>query len=627
MSSNGTNGTGTPAANGAAAATDASAATGADPTRDGRRSQAWFGASGRAGMIHRSWMRNRGYGDEMFDGRPIIGIATTWSQLAPCNSHLDEVAEAVKRGVLQAGGFPLEFPVLATGETIIRPTAMLFRNLMAMDAEELIRNNPLDGVVLLSGCDKTTPGLLMGAASVDLPTLMVTGGPMLNGKFRGQDVGSGTHVWKFEAEMAAGRMGECEARAAEGCMARSKGHCMTMGTASTMACVAEALGMQLPGSAAYPAVDARRFEVAQEAGRAIVHLVEQDIRPSDILTREAFENAIRANAAIGGSTNAFVHLMALAGRVDGVELDLDLFDALGRDVPTLVNLMPSGQYLMEDFCYAGGLPVVLRRLIDAGMLHSDCLTVTGRSIGENVSDAECFNDDVIHPWDDPYQPAGTGTAVLRGNLCPDGAVLKQSAASPELLVHEGTARVFDSPEAYHAVSDDPDLDITADDIIVIRGAGPKGYPGMPEVANVALPAKLLKQGVTDMVRISDGRMSGTGYGTVVLHVSPEAAVGGPLSLVREGDRIRLDVPARALSLLVDDAELDRRRAHAQETAAGAGDTAREDTAAVPGAGTGAAGAAGGYTWLYRQHVQQAHLGADFDFLTGTRGHAVPRDSH
>nr|WP_305125855.1 IlvD/Edd family dehydratase [Streptomyces sp. ODS25] len=608
--------TGTSAQDGPAA--DRPAGAGTD--RADRRSQAWFGASGRAGMIHRSWMRNRGYGDEMFDGRPIIGIATTWSQLAPCNSHLDEVAEAVKRGVLQAGGFPLEFPVLSTGETIIRPTAMLFRNLMAMDAEELIRNNPLDGVVLLSGCDKTTPGLLMGAASVDLPTVMVTGGPMLNGKFRGQDVGSGTHVWKFEAELAAGRMSECEARAAEGCMARSKGHCMTMGTASTMACMAEALGMQLPGSAAYPAVDARRFEVAQQAGRAIVDLVERDIRPSAIMTREAFENAIRANAAIGGSTNAFIHLMAIAGRIDGVELDLDLFDALGRDVPTLVDLMPSGRFLMEDFAYAGGLPVVLRRLIDAGVMHPECLTVTGRSVGENVAGAECFNDEVIHPWDAPFQPAGTGTAVLRGNLCPDGAVLKQSAASPELLVHEGRARVFDSPEAYHEVSDDPDLDITADDIIVVRGAGPKGYPGMPEVANVALPTKLLKQGVSDMVRISDGRMSGTGYGTVVLHVSPEAAVGGPLSLVRDGDRIRLDVPARALSLLVDDAELDNRRAQADAAAAG--------NSEAPGAPDGAAPTTpGGYAWLYRRHVQQAHLGADFDFLSGTRGHAVPRDSH
>jgi dihydroxy-acid dehydratase len=622
MSTKRTNGSGTPADDDAARPAGAGAPA-AD--RPARRSQAWFGASGRAGMIHRSWMRNRGYGDEMFDGRPVIGIATTWSQLAPCNSHLDEVAEAVKRGVLQAGGFPLEFPVLSTGETIIRPTAMLFRNLMAMDAEELIRNNPLDGVVLLSGCDKTTPGLLMGAASVNLPAIMVTGGPMLNGKFRGQDVGSGTHVWKFEAEMAAGRMSECESRAAEGGMARSKGHCMTMGTASTMACMAEALGMQLPGGGAYPAVDARRFEVAQESGRRIVDLVERSIRPSDIMTREAFENAIRANAAIGGSTNAFVHLMALAGRIDGVELDLDLFDALGREVPTLVNLMPSGRYLMEDFCYAGGLPVVLRRLIEAGMMHPDCLTVTGRSVGENVVGAECFNDDVIRPFADPYQPRGTGTAVLRGNLCPDGAVLKQSAASPQLLVHEGTARVFDSPEAYHAVSNDPDLDIAPEDVIVVRGAGPKGYPGMPEVANVALPAKLLKQGVTDMVRISDGRMSGTGYGTVVLHISPEAAVGGPLSLVREGDRIRLDVPGRELTLLVDDAELDRRRARARDRASAAGAAGAGETAG----GTGAAGdpAATGYTWLYRRHVQQAHLGADFDFLTGTRGHAVPRDSH
>ncbi|MFI6350126.1 IlvD/Edd family dehydratase [Streptomyces sp. NPDC050560] len=569
----------------------------------GRRSQAWFGAGGRAGMIHRSWMRNQGYGDEVFDGRPVIGIATTWSQLAPCNAHLDEVAEAVQRGVWQAGGFPLVFPVLATGETIIRPTAMLFRNLMAMEAEELIRNNPLDGVVLLSGCDKTTPGLLMGAASVDLPTLMVTGGPMLNGKFRGQDVGSGTHVWKFEAEMAAGRMSECEARAAEGCMARSKGHCMTMGTASTMACMAEALGMQLPGGAAWPAVDMRRMELAQESGRRIVDMVERDLRPSTVMTRAAFENAIRANAAIGGSTNALVHLVALAGRL-GVDLELADFDTLTRDIPTLVNLMPSGKYLMEDFCYAGGLPVVLRRLLEAGRLHPECVTVSGRTVAENVSAAECWNDDVIAPWAEPFQTAGSGTAVLRGNLCPDGAVIKQSAATPGLLVHEGRARVFDSPEDYHAVCEDPDLDITADDVIVVRGAGPRGYPGMPEVANVPLPAKLLRAGVTDMVRISDGRMSGTGYGTVVLHVAPEAAVGGPLALARDGDRIRLDVPARRLDLLVPDEEL---------------------AARTPS--TTPAKAATGYAWLYVNHVQQANEGADLDFLRGARGSEVPRDSH
>jgi dihydroxy-acid dehydratase len=446
----------------------------------------------------------------------------------------------------------------------------------------------------------------MAAASVDLPALMVTGGPMLSGKFQGQDVGSGTHVWKFESDVKAGRMTEAQSREAEGCMARSNGHCMTMGTASTMACLAEALGMQLPGGASWPAVDSRRMELAQQAGQQIVRLVETDLRPSAIMTTGAFENAIRTNAAIGGSTNAIIHLMAIAGRLDGVQLELDAFDTLVRDVPTLVNLMPSGRYLMEDFCYAGGLPVVLERLIAAGLLQADSMTVTGKSIADNVSGARCWNDDVIRPWSDPLQPPGSGTAILRGNLCPDGAVVKQSAASPALLRHEGRARVFDSPEAYHAVCDDPDLDVAADDILVIRNAGPKGYPGMPEVANVALPKKLLEQGVVDMVRISDGRMSGTGYGTVVLHVSPEAALGGPLALVRDGDRITLDVPNRTLTLEVSDGELNQRRADRP--------TAAEDRST-------------GYPWLYRQHVQQAHLGADFDFLNGTRGAAIPRDSH
>jgi dihydroxy-acid dehydratase len=576
-----------------------------DGPRTNRRSQAWFGAQGRAGMLYRSWMRNQGFGHEVFDGRPVIGIATSASELAPCNAHLTDVAEAVKRGVWQAGGFPLQFPTMATGETLMRPTAMLYRNLMAMEVEELIRANPLDGVVLLSGCDKTTPAMLMGAASVDLPAVMVTGGPMLNGKYRGQDVGSGTHVWKFEEDLKTGRMTEEECFFAEGCMARSRGHCMTMGTASTMACMAEALGMQLPGSAAWPAVDSRRMETAQAAGRRIVTMVEEELRPSHILTREAFENAIRVNAAIGGSTNALIHLTALAGRV-GVELDLGDFDALVRAVPTLVNLMPSGTYLMEDFCYAGGLPAVLAELLSGGLLHGEQITVTGRTVAENTASAERIGDDVITPLDTPFQPAGTGIAVLRGNLCPDGAVLKQSAASPHLLTHRGPARVFDSPEAYHAVADDPDLDVDENTVLVIRNAGPKGYPGMPEVSNVPLPAKLLKAGVTDMVRVCDGRMSGTGYGTVVLHVAPEAAVGGPLALVRDGDPVVLDVPHRSLHLDVDEAELARRR---------------EEWRAP------AEKYAGGYTWLYTQHVEQADKGADFDFLHGSRGHEVPRDSH
>jgi dihydroxy-acid dehydratase len=556
-------------------------------------------------MIYRSWLRNEGFGPKVFDGRPVIGIATTWSELAPCNAHLHHVAEAVKRGVWQAGGFPLEFPALALGETQIRPTAMLYRNLLAMEAEEVIRANPLDGVVLLSGCDKTTPGLLMAAASVDLPAVMVTGGPMLNGKYQGRDVGSGTDVWRFEAELKAGRMTQEQIYVAEGCMARSNGHCMTMGTASTMACMAEALGMQLPGSATWPAVDARRYEVAQEAGFRAVGLVEEGLRPSHVMRRGAFENAVRANAAIGGSTNAIVHLLAIAGRL-GVELSLDDFDRLARPVPTLVDLMPSGKHLMEDFCYAGGLPAVLAELGEAGLLDASQMTVTGKTIGENVAGAPCWDREVIRSFEEPFLPAGTGTAVLRGNLCPGGAVIKQSAASPELMKHRGRALVFDSPEDYHAVCDSDDFDVTAEDVIVVRYAGPKGYPGMPEVANVVLPAKILRSGVTDMVRICDGRMSGTGFGTVVLHVTPEAAAGGPIALVRSGDMIELDVPARTLHLDVAEDELDRRRAAWQAPAPKA---------------------ASGYTWLYAQHVMQADAGADFDFLRGSRGHEVPRDSH
>jgi dihydroxy-acid dehydratase len=556
-------------------------------------------------MAHRSWMRNQGFGPDVFDGRPVIGIATTWSELAPCNAHLHRVAEAVKRGVWQMGAFPLEFPAMALGETLLRPTAMLYRNLLAMEAEELIRANPLDGVVLLSGCDKTTPGLLMGAASVDIPAIMVTGGPMLNGKWKGQEVGSGTHVWKFEEDLKTGVMTEQDLTYAEGCMARSNGHCMTMGTASTMACVAEALGMQLPGSATWPAVDARRYETAERAGKRIVQMVEEDLRPSQIMTRAAFENAIRANAAIGGSTNAIVHLLAIAGRL-GVQLELKDFDDLARPIPTLVDLMPSGRFLMEDFCYAGGLPVVLKELADQGHLNADAITVTGRGMGENVADAECWNREVIHAFTEPYQDPGTGTAILHGNLAPNGAVIKQSAATPELLQHTGRALVFDSPEEYHAVCDDPDMDVDPSDVLVIRYAGPKGYPGMPEVSNVPIPTKLLKAGVTDMVRICDGRMSGTGYGTVVLHVAPEAAVGGPLALVRTGDTITLDVAARSVNVNVSDEELESRRAEWKPRDP-------EYTS--------------GYAWLYVEHVLQAPQGADFDFLQGSRGHKVPRESH
>jgi dihydroxy-acid dehydratase len=554
-------------------------------------------------MNHRGWMRSQGFTSEVFDGRPVIGIATTWSELAPCNVHLHRVAESVKRGVWQAGGFPLEFPAMALGETLLRPTAMLYRNLLAMEAEELIRANPLDGVVLLSGCDKTTPGLLMAASSVGLPAVMVTGGPMLSGKYQGTDVGSGTAVWRWEEDLLAGRMTEAECAFAEGCMARSNGHCMTMGTASTMASMAEALGMQLPYSATWPAVDARRYETAQRAGQRIVDLVEKDLTPDKIMTREAFENAIRVNAAIGGSTNAVIHLLAIAGRL-GVPLELDDFDTLIRDVPTLVNLQPSGKYLMEDFCYAGGLPAVMRELGD--LLHTSALTVTGATVGENIGDAPCWNRDVIMPFDQPFQAAGTGTAVLRGNLAPNGAVIKQSAASANLLKHRGRALVFDSPEAYHQVAADPDLDVDEDTVLIIRYCGPKGYPGMPETANVPLPAKLLKRGVKDIVRICDGRMSGTAYGTVVLHVAPEAAAGGPLALVRTGDMITLDVPARTLSVDISDDEMALRRAA---------------WTPPPRAATR------GWTWLYTEHVQQADTGCDLDFLTGKSGSAVGRDSH
>ncbi len=567
------------------------------------RSSEWFAAQGRPGMIYRSWLRAEGFVPEVFDGRPVIGIANSWSELTPCNAHLRGVADAVKRGVWEAGGFPLEFPTMSLGETLMRPTAMLFRNLMAMEVEELLRANPLDGVVLLSGCDKTTPAMLMAAASADLPAIMVTGGPMLNGKFRGGDVGSGTHVWKFEAELAAGRMTQAECVIAESGMARSCGHCMTMGTASTMACLAETLGMQLPGSATWPGADSRRLLTAMQAGQRIVALAAEGVRPSQIMTRQAFENAIRVNAAIGGSTNAVIHLLAIAGRL-GVPLRLDEFDELARPVPTLVNLMPSGKYLMEDFCYAGGIPAVMAELGD--LLHTDHVSVTGRTLAENIADAQCWNRDVIRTVTEPLQPPGSGTAILRGNLCPGGAVIKQSAASPNLLKHRGRALVFDSIEEYHEAAVRPDLDVDESTVLVVRGAGPKGYPGMPEVGNFVLPKILLERGVTDMVRISDARMSGTGYGTVVLHVAPEAVAGGPLALVRTGDWISLDVPARTLSVEVSDEELAGRRTEWTPP------TARYQR---------------GYARLYTEHVLQADQGADLDFLVGSSGAAVPRDNH
>src|SRR5690348_14088752 len=525
-------------------------------TRRKLRSAAWFGRHDRDGLVHRSWMKNQGIPHDQFDGRPVIGICNTWSQATPCNAHFRELAQHVRDGVLDAGGFPIEFPVMSLGETLMRPTTMLFRNQVAMDVEESIRANPFDGVVLLMGCDKTTPALLMGAASCDLPTIGVSGGPMLNGKFRGQDIGSGTHVWKFTEMLKTGEMNESDMIDAESCMSRSAGHCMTMGTASTMASMVEALGMGLPSNAAIPAVDSRRKVLARMAGRRIVKLVEEDVRMSQIATRKAFENAIMVNGAIGGSTNAVVHLLAIAGRI-GVKLSLDDWDRLGHDMPCLVNLMPSGQYLMEDFYYAGGLPVVIKSI--GKFLHKKALTVNGRTLWDNVKDAVNYNEAVITPLARPFKPQG-GIAVLRGNLAPNGAVLKPSAASPKLLKHRGRAVVFEDVDDLHRRIDDPTLDVRASDVLVLKNCGPKGYPGFPEVGNFALPAKLLKKGVTDMVRISDARMSGTAYGTVVLHTAPEAAAGGPLALVQNGDTIELDVAKRRIHLEVSDGELARRKA-------------------------------------------------------------------
>jgi dihydroxy-acid dehydratase len=566
------------------------------------RSAEWWGKQDRDGFIHRSWMRAEGFAPDVFDGRPVIGICNSWSELTSCNVHLRRVAESVKRGVWEAGGWPLEFPTISLGETYMRPTTMLFRNLMSMDVEESIRANPIDGVVLLSGCDKTTPAQLMGAASVDLPAIMVTGGPMLNGKYRGGDIGSGTMVWQFSEEVRAGRMTWPDFFEAEACQSRSNGHCMTMGTASTMASMAEALGIAPTGNAAIPAVDSRRYALAQLAGRRIVELVREDVRMSQILTRAAFENAIRVNAAIGGSTNAVVHLLAIAGRV-GVPLTLDDFDRLGHDLPLLVDLQPSGRYLMEDFYYAGGVPAVVRELGE--LIHRDALTVGGTTIGAATADALCWNREVIRTFDAPLKTQA-GIAVLRGNLAPEGAVIKPSAATPALLTHRGRAVVFETIEDFKARIDDPDLDIDETCVMVLKGAGPRGYPGMPETGNLPLPPKILAKGITDMVRISDARMSGTAYGTVVLHTSPEAAVGGPLALVQNGDSIALDVPNRRLDVLVDDAELARRRA-----------AWRPQPPAYER----------GYAKLYTEHVLGAERGADFDFLVGTSGSRVAREMH
>ena len=565
------------------------------------RSAEWFGKPDKDGFIHRSWMKNQGFPHHMFDGRPVIGICNTWSELTPCNAHFRELAEHVKRGVYEAGGFPVEFPVMSLGESNLRPTAMLFRNLASIDVEESIRGNPMDGVVLLMGCDKTTPALLMGAASCNLPTIGVSGGPMLNGHYHGKTIGSGTGVWQMSEEVRAGRMSRADFIEAESAMNRSAGHCMTMGTASTMASMVEALGMSLPYNAALPAVDARRKVLAHMSGMRIVEMVKENLTMDKILTRRAFENAIRVNAAIGGSTNAVVHLLAIAGRM-GVDLKLEDWDKLGSEIPCLVNLQPSGKYLMEDFDFAGGLPAVIKELDK--LIHGDVLTVNGKTMGENVAEAKCYNDDVIRPLSDPLKEKA-GIAVLKGNLAPLGAVIKPSAATASLLVHRGRAVVFETIEDLHARIDDENLDIDENSVMVLKGAGPKGYPGFAEVGNMPLPPKVLRKGITDMVRISDGRMSGTAYGAVVLHVAPEAAVGGPLALVQTGDWIELDVPKRRLHLDVSDEELERRRA--QWTAPPSPQR--------------------GWYKIYVDNVQQAHLGADLDVLVGASGAAVPRDSH
>lgn len=565
-----------------------------------RRSSLWYGNKDRDGFIHRSWMKNQGFPDHAFDGRPIIGICNTWSELTPCNSSLRDLAEGVKRGVWEAGGFPVEFPVMSLGETQMKPTAMLFRNLLAMDVEESIRAYGIDGVVLLGGCDKTTPGQLMGAASVDLPTIVVSSGPMLNGKWQGKDIGSGTDVWKFSEAVRAGDMSLSEFMAAESGMSRSKGVCMTMGTASTMSSLVEAMGLSLPANGALPAVDARRMALAHLTGKRIVEMVDEDLKPSEILTRDAFINAIITNAAVGGSSNAVVHLLAIAGRV-GVELSLDDID-LGKHVPLLVNCMPSGSYLMEDFCYAGGIPAVLAEI---SHLLKPAKTVLGYDLEDYYRDAKCWNRDVIFSFKNPIK-RDAGLTVLRGTLAPEGAVIKPSAASPELLEHRGPAYVFENVEDMKANINNEDLPVTKDTILVLKGCGPKGYPGMAEVGNMPIPAKLVKEGLRDMVRISDARMSGTAYGTVVLHVAPEAAAGGVLALVKTGDEIVLSAKEGRLDLLVDEEELLARSAYMS--------TPLPDYER-------------GYIKLYIDHVLGADKGADLDFLVGNDTRVPQRESH
>ena len=566
------------------------------------RSQEWFGRQDRDGFAYRSWVKGKGVPHDQFDGRPVIGICNTFSELTPCNSHFRTLAEQVKIGVYEAGGFPLEFPVMSLGETLLRPTAMLYRNLASMDVEESIRGNPMDGVVLLMGCDKTTPSLIMGAASVDLPTIGVSGGPMLSGKWRGQELGSGTGVWSMSEQVRAGTLKLADFFEAESCMHRSHGHCMTMGTASTMASMVEALGVGLPGNAAFPAVDGRRNVLARNAGRRIVQMVKDDFKLSQILTREAFENAIRTLAAIGGSTNAVIHLLAIAGRV-GFDLKLEDFDRLASELPCILNLQPSGQHLMEDFCYAGGLPVVMKEI--ASVLHMNHVTASGKTVAENVADAENYDPRVIKTMAQPFKDKA-GIAVLKGNLAPRGAVIKPSAATSELMVHTGRAVVFEDSDDFHKRIDDENLDVDETCILVLKNCGPKGYPGMAEVGNMPLPPKVLRKGITDMVRISDARMSGTAYGTVVLHTAPEAAAGGPLAVVQNGDMIELNVPQRKLQLLISDEELSARLA--------------KWTPPAPALDSG-------YWKLYIDHVNQADQGCDLDFLRGKRGSFVPKDNH
>lgn len=571
------------------------------------RSAQWFGTTDKNGFMYRSWMKNQGIPDHEFQGKPIIGICNTWSELTPCNAHFRKIAEHVKKGVLEAGGFPVEFPVFSNGESNLRPTAMLTRNLASMDVEESIRGNPIDAVVLLVGCDKTTPALLMGAASCDVPTIVVTGGPMLNGKHNGRDIGAGTIVWQMHEAYKGGLISLDEFLSAEAGMSRSAGTCNTMGTASTMACMAEALGTSLPHNAAIPAVDSRRYVLAHLSGMRIVDMVQEDLRLSKVLTKQAFENAIRVNAAIGGSTNAVIHLKAIAGRI-GVELDLDDWTRIGRGMPTIVDLQPSGRFLMEEFYYAGGLPAVIRRLGENQLLpNPDALTVNGKSLWENCAQAPIYGqDEVIRALDNPLREDG-GICVLRGNLAPSGAVLKPSAATPELMKHRGRAVVFEDFDDYKARIADPELDVDETCVLVMKNCGPKGYPGMAEVGNMGLPPKVLAKGITDMVRISDARMSGTAYGTVVLHVAPEAAAGGPLAVVRNGDFIELDCSAGRLHLDISDAELQERLAAWQAPQGLLWD--------------------GGYRRLFVDHVLQADEGCDFDFLVGCRGADVPRHSH